>query len=236
MLPSIGPGKTSFLHFWTLEVELLFYIAVALLFFTFGRLRREVLFAAYISTGLCILYKGFLSGVMFKSPLLAFLMMFWGALCRSFLYFKFYRWSWLAPVKGVDWARSVMFGLLTAPLVFRPIVHFFLPHLGGDRPNWLRLVSVFAAFGFLFWVVFKPVRIGWLSSVGRWTYSTYLLHLVVIMAVHWVGQFPFFSGLYRIPLFFTFLVLIISFAVGAVAYRWIEQPSDAIGKRLAAGR
>gem|GEM_PF-6457974 len=35
-----------------------------------------------------------------------------------------------------------------------------------------------------------------------------------------------------VPLLFTITVIVASFAVGAVAYRWIEQPSDSIGKRI----
>jgi len=227
MLPhSFGSPRVS-VQFWTLEVELIFYGIVALLFLVTGRLGWRVLSTAYIACGVGLaLFPHSVEWL----PTRYLIIMFWGALCREVLRFDFSRWHYLAPWRGVDWARSVVLGGITGLLMLRHLAWGGLGLLEGDPSATLPyLPLVTAAFGFLFWALLTPVRIAWLSRVGRWTYSTYLLHWVVTIG----GFLPFVPHLEKWPVGLYYAALLfVSFGVGGVAYRWIEQPSDRIGKRL----
>jgi len=163
--------------------------------------------------------------------------MLWGTLCRETLRVNFLHWGWLAPIKGVEWGRSTVLGLLTGALISRPIgeIYFGLCEQDYDQIKG-DVAWVCAVFGFLFWVIFTPVRIDWLSRIGRWTYSTYLLHWgVMILALRAANLF-FIRNLNSAPMLFTTIVVVASFAAGAVFYRWIEQPSDRVGKWFTRGK
>jgi len=228
------------LHFWTLEVEMIFYITLAFLFIIFGRLRWKLLFTGYIFLILWTVFGGFPVGIApHYFPIPAIMVMFWGAVCREVLRVDFTKCNWFLPIKGIAWARSSAIGLITAPLVIMGLYYFIY----GGANEWENVETRFglsllcAVFGFLFWVILTPIRINWLSVVGRWTYSTYLFHFIVIVGVRALIESTNLSGLssilYAWPLpVYVVVVLVLCFAVGAMAYRWIEQPSDKIGKRL----
>ncbi|WP_082782588.1 acyltransferase family protein [Cephaloticoccus capnophilus] len=247
MLPSLrrfaGLGWAhGFLHFWTLEVELIFYITLAFLFMIFGRLRLRLLLFGYISLVLCTTWGAFPVGAAPQySPIPSIMVMFWGAVCREILRFDFSKYTEFVPMKGVNWSRSLAIGLVTAPLVIIGLYYFIY----GGSNEWGRVETrfglslLFAVIGFLFWVVLTPIRINWLSAVGRWTYSTYLFHFLIIIGVRNFiasnnpGGLSFILHGWPLPVYVVGL-LVLCFAVGAVAYRWIEQPSDRVGKWLTA--
>jgi len=232
MIPRYLGNALLAAHFWTLEVELVFYIVVSVLFLIVGRLDWRVLLLVYFICGLGAMSHFDISRWLSAQNLIV---MFWGALCREILHFDFSRWAWLAPIKGVNWARAAVLGLLTGTLVFHSLGGICF---GLYEQDYLQvrgeLALTGAVLGFLFWVILTPVRIDWLSRVGRWTYSTYLLHFCVIIMAHRVLSFFSIKNPNPVPMLFTSIVIAVSFAVGAVAYRWIEQPSDWIGKRLTA--
>jgi len=249
MLPSLRKfagleDAYGFLHFWTLEVELMFYITIAFLFMIFGRLGLKLLLTGYISLVLWTVFGGFPVGIApHYFPIPAIMVMFWGAVCREILRFDFSQYRWSAPIKRMDWSRSSAIGLVTTPLVIIGLYYFIY----GGSYGWGNVETRFglsllcAVFGFLFWVILTPIRINWLSAVGRWTYSTYLLHFIVIIGIRNVIDSNALSGrsfilrAWPLPIY-TLISLVLCFAVGAMAYRWIEQPSDRIGKRLTAKR
>jgi len=210
-------------HFWTLEVELLFYTAV-------GMFGWRVLLPVYLLCGLSVIFP---SGIGYRLQVEHLVVMFWGALCREILHVNFSRWTWLNPIRGVNWARAVVLGLLTGFLTSRPLVTITFGLYEQDYSAVKgELALTCAALGFIFWVVFTPVRIDWLSRIGRWTYSTYLLHWGVMIVALRVTHFFSIKEPTSVPMLFASIVIAASFAVGAVAYRWIEQPSDRIGKWL----
>jgi len=215
-------------HFWTLQVEVVFYIVLSVLFLLLGRLSGNILLITYL---LCAIGLVLPWDIYQWLPIQHLIIMFWGSLCRKALYFDFSRRRWLTPIKRVDWSRSAVFGFLTVPLIYRSLVSISLGHQVR-----YELMLVCAALTFLFWIIFTPVRINWLSRIGHRTYSTYLLHFGVMILSHRIVKHLSLEEFFHLPLFFTTFVLVLSFAVGALAYRWIEQPSDAIGKQLAAGR
>jgi len=234
MLPTYLGSVVLAPQFWTLEVEFLFYTVSALLFLLVGHLRWRVLLIAYSLCGIGVLLPSTMSYWLHAKYLMV---MFWGALCREILQVDFSRRTCLLSVKGANWARAIVLGLLTGFLIFKPLVSIGFGLYDQDYPQ-VRggLALTYAVLGFLFWVILRPVRVSWLSCVGRWTYSTYLLHFGVMTTMMRVLKFFSIENSNSVPLLFTITVIAASFAVGAVAYRWIEQPSDAIGKRLTRGK
>jgi len=237
MLPSFAQPKV-WTHFWTLEIELFFYVLVAGLFISFGRIGGWVTFFAYsLISGLAAPY--FLIYPIFWNSLLPHLaVMFWGATCREILYSDISDWPFL-NFKGKG--RAFLIGLVTAPIISGASILIYRGITLYGPISWsgvlgLGVSLLIAILGFLFWVVVaRPVRFGWLSTVGRWTYSTYLLHAIVLWGIgKAVHLFPVLGG--QSLLLYIFLALVLSFTVGAVAYRWIEQPSNRVGKWLTRGK
>jgi len=113
MLPSLGASGNGFYHFWTLEVELIFYFSAAALFFIFGRLNWKVLLPVYLL--LIVLTTREVAApdavINYDTMLPCLVVMFWGGICRKILRFDFSRWRWLAPKRGVNWARAAALGI-----------------------------------------------------------------------------------------------------------------------------
>jgi len=234
MLPSLGIRGGGFFHFWTLEVEFVFYFLVAALFLVFGRLGWKILLPGYLIISAFAVRKIIdpNAALNYDTLLPNLVVMLWGSLCREILRFDFYRWLRLSPKSDVNWGRSIALGLSSGVTVIILLMAYC--GMRGTGRSY-ELAGLFGLLGFLFWSVLTPVRIRWLSYVGRWTYSTYLLHFLVIMAARkLIREYPFFTARSGTPLVFTGLCLLGSFVIGALAYRWIERPSDAVGKRLTA--
>jgi len=87
MLPSLGGEAHGFGQFWTLEVELVFYLLVAALFFVFGRLGWKVLLPSYLALVILAVRKVLgPNAILDYDTMLPYLVvMFWGGLCREIL-------------------------------------------------------------------------------------------------------------------------------------------------------
>jgi len=231
MLPRLGVEEHAFSQFWTLEVELVFYVLIAALFFIFGRLGWKVLLPSYLLLVVLAVRKVTApnAALDYDTMLPHLVVMFWGALCREILRLDFSRWQWLAPKRGINWARSAALGM---PSGITTIV--LLMYYSGTRKTGrsYELAGLFSILGFLFWIILTPARLRLLAKVGCWTYSTYLLHGSVLFISRSIFDISFFRESYRIPPLFPILSLVASFTLGALAYRWVEQPSDQIGKQL----
>jgi len=235
MLPSLGASGHGFHHFWTLEVELIFYFLVAALFFILGRLGWKVLVPVYLLLIVLTVKKVTDpdSVIDYDTMLPCWVIMFWGGICREILRFDFSYFRCLSPRHGVNWARSVSLGVVSGITAIVLLVSYAGMGEAG-RPY--QLSGLFGILGFLFWVILSPIQIDWLSRVGRWTYSTYLFHFLVIVIVRWLLKLPNLGHASPIPPLFLVLCLLVSFVIGALAYRWVEQPSDQIGKQLTTNR
>jgi len=209
-------------------------LSYSALFLIFGRLGWKILLPSYLVVVVFAVRKIVdPNAVLNYDTLLPYLVvMLWGSLCREILRFDFSRWRKSAPKSNVDWGRSVALGLASGvTIIILLMAYSAMPATGHSY----ELAGLFGLLGFLFWSILTPVRMRWLSYIGRWTYSTYLLHLLVITTgLKLIRKYPLFDTLFGSPLAFTGLCLLGSFAVGALAYRWIERPSDSIGKRLTA--
>jgi len=231
MLPSLGSRGHSVAQFWTLEIELVFYLIIAGLFLIFGRLGRMVLLLGYLLLlGLAVWKITAPNTVIDYDTMLPYLVvMFWGGICREILRFDFSLWRWLAPKRGVNWSRSAALGVVSGMTMIVLLMGYSAVRATGRS---CEIAGAWGILGFLFWVILAPSRIDWLSRVGRWTYSTYLFHFSVIFTARSLLNMPKFEDSSLVPPFFTALCLLISFALGALAYRWLEQPSDLVGKQL----
>jgi len=233
MLPRLGGAEHAFSQFWTLEVELVFYMLVAALFFIFGRLGWKVLLPSYLLLVVLAVRKIIApNAVLDYDTMLPYLVvMFWGGLCREILRLDFSRWRWFSPKFGVNWARSATLGILSGITTIVLIMGY--SGMRGTGRSY-ELAGLSGILGFLFWIVLTPARLRLLAQVGCWTYSTYLLHGSVLFISRSIFDISFFRESYCIPPFFPILSLFVSFGLGALAYRWVEQPSDQIGKQLTA--
>jgi len=230
MFPSLFGVRGIGGHFWTLEIELIFYLATTILFLVFGSLKWRVVFPVYVLTAVWCFswpHPPEESGYWIRLPLFL-LLMFYGACCREIM-----RIQWASDHRAHRFYRAIALGIVTALGAIWPMQAGVLAILENDFYQ-LKAASVmfFSILGFLFWVLFLRVNIEWLARVGRWTYSTYLFHWVVLYPIlsktlsHLVGW---------TLSFYIIVSLGISFGFGAIAYRWLEQPSDRIGKRIAEG-
>jgi len=231
MLPSLGPSGHGFHHFWTLEIELVFYFLIVALFLIFGRLGWKVILPVYLLLAALTVRKVTAPDAVinYDTMLPCLVIMFWGGICREILRFDFYYFRWLAPKRGVNWARSSALGVVSGMTMAVLLMSYSRVQGAGNAHE---LVGVFGILGFLFWVILTPIRLDWLSRVGRCTYSTYLFHFLVIVIARSLLKMPKYGDASLVPPFFAGLCLLGSFALGALAYRWIEQPSNQVGKQL----
>jgi peptidoglycan/LPS O-acetylase OafA/YrhL len=178
MIPSIA-GVTSMAgHFWTLEVELVFYLMVAALFLAIGKLGWKVILPVFILVGaLYVESPKFSFEDHWHFIMLYLAVMFWGASCREIMQFSF---DWLSRFIRVNVARAIAIGLASGLLLIRPLKSAYFGII--EENTSLLQFNVSVSLGillFLFWVVLTPVHSTILARFGRWTYSTYLLHAVV---------------------------------------------------------
>lgn len=236
MIPSLGSVTSAAGHFWTLEVELVFYTIVAALFLLLGKLGWKVIVPIFILIGgWYVEWPKFPLEEHWKSIILYLAVMFWGACCREIMQFDFSRW--VEPARE-NLVRSIAIGLASGLLLIRPLKSAYFALLEGDASLLeFGASSSLAILLFLFWVVLTPVHSAVLARVGRWTYSAYLLHAVVFYSALRIitkWDLTFFHGW---PLIFYVLVMIgLCFGVGGLAYKWIELPSDRAGKTLTGGK
>jgi len=223
MLPSLAGAPLAQGVFWTLEIELVFYLVVIFLFLIFGRFNRVIIGTCYLAfLSLYWIFPEDIRSLNYWGCLPLYLaIMFYGAFCRRIVHDD-------TSYLGIS-MRSAALGVTTGLLTIWPIQIGYFGLIERDYHQLKASALLFAVvFLFLFWIVIRPVKITWLSHVGRWTYSTYLLHLSTIYGLS--------KMLTWLPAWGYIIVSVsLSFFVGAVAYRWIEQPSDRIGKRLTQG-
>ncbi len=219
--------------FWTLEVELVFYFATALLFLALGRFK---LIAAII--GFAISYKLWRMDILISYqgnlPIIGYLLaiMFTGSAARCVydldsepLFSRSENWKKAARI-----ILAILVYLIASPVLEAIEKSFSNPDPVWNRYGWGHFLGLvlFAAFLFLSRVP------RWLSAAGRSTYSAYLLHAIVftLLARLWKTQS---LPQTRLELY-VLIVTLITFGIAALSYRYIEKPSIRLGKYLAKSR
>jgi len=217
MFPSlVGVGFIAG-HFWTLEIELAFYVILASSWGGGGGL----LLIFIVVIGLLWASPHFFDTGGHWGDKVSFLtLMFFGALCREVMSSKLGR-------MGRVLALGVITNLVCLYHLEEAIFDFL--HRGYLRVNF-PVIVLSAIFCFLFWVILRPVRLQWLAKVGRSTYSTYLFHWIIVYSL--LAPMRKYLEVWMWPIY-TAVAIVLSLLFGSLAYRWIEQPSDRIGKRIA---
>jgi len=232
-------------HFWTLQVELVFYVIVGFLFLMFGRLGLRVILPIYLGSNsvlwiwICFVWPYLAPISLFWFGLPVYLTaMFWGACCRELINETPFR----AGCIVFRYRRAIGIGIVTGLFSMIPLNTSFLGFVeGNDLMLDQGLMTFSGIIIFLFFGILTPVKLDWLAYVGRWTYSTYLFHMAVIYFVlrainsRILSEFSDTLRGWPLPIY-VLMLTVLCFGVGALAYRWIEQPSDRIGKRFTAKR
>jgi len=220
--------------YWTLFQELLFYALCALLF-AFGLLHRPLVLAIASAAGLVIFLVGYLPGVRTGAGPLFFLydaelslhlsVMFAGALLRH----------WYDGRLGPGLPRALLVTVLTAWIVLPLYAGSFLDSSGGyvwvypgmEGPKVLA-VALFLIL--CFWL--KPNLPG-LPTLGRISYSIYLVHWFVMYGLLWLAQMaPGFEWLRADVVPSVVAVLVLTVGISFLTYRFIEVPMIDLGRRL----
>lgn len=232
MLPSLWGQPFAMGHYWTLEVELVFYFSCALLYLIGKRIG---LLPSLLSLGLVLLAKraGWFAGAGDHWPFMPndLSVMFWGCCCR--LVYDGELPAWLG--RHAKLAGVLIVAASTALVLWEPLswlwIGFTLDSPGHQRLGWGYTLGILL---FLGWVVLGRVRARWLEYIGKGTYSIYLLHpvafYVVLKALHMPGLAPLRD--LHLALYLAVLMPV-CVAVGMLGYRLIEVPSDRLRRLLA---
>gem|GEM_PF-6625672 len=158
MLPSLGSRGHSVAQFWTLEIELVFYLTIAGLFLIFGRLGGKAFLPGYLlPMGLTVRTVTASDAVIDYDTMQPYLVvMFWGGIFRKILRLDFSCWQGLAPKRGVNWARSAALGIASGTTIFVLLMSYSAVRGTGRS---CELAGAFGILGFLFWVILPPIRV-----------------------------------------------------------------------------
>jgi len=221
-------------YFWTLQIELVFYFLISFLFLLFGRFTwrffislLSILTIPY-AVWVCISGGRFAPFYHFSQCLpFSILLMMWGASCRAIL--NQHTFSKINSKN--DYSRAIKLGLATGTLTIIPFNSVYFGAL-----EWKRFqlhegsVTILGIFIFLFLGILKPIKSLTLARLGRNTYSTYLLHGAVNLALLY-----FFTrlGITNWPLSILIVItLAFSFMLGEIFYRHVETPSNSLGRYI----
>jgi peptidoglycan/LPS O-acetylase OafA/YrhL len=215
-LPAGAPHALGL--YWTLAFEMVFYVAVSVLFLL-GWHRRSV--ALSLAASAACLGAAALAGPLLGRP--APLGMF--CLATMFLGTVFHRWHAgevrlraLAACAGTALAAGVAMLSSAAGALAAADGPGFLPMLTA----WLGAYAVFCA-----GVALRRRTVpGWLRRLGTISYSVYLVQALVLIAVPALPS----------PLLSAALWAVLVVGGSELTYRFVEQPAVRLGRRLTAGR
>ena len=232
MLPTLFGVPGAMGHFWTLEIEFIFYCVVVVLFLS-GKLANARLLVTLVCL-LSIQYMGHIThgltwtegqGHWSQLPQCLAIML-WGSLLR-----RDYNPAASALEKLKTWntwpiiiATVFVFGrALGLGALFKHVeLHTWLSGLGTLWGLLLFVAFALAGRGWPRWTV-------WLGTIS---YSIYLLHPLVLHPLHYFLQsHPQFAAVPGWVLMG--LVALLTVAVSSVTYLLVEAPCNALASRLA---
>jgi peptidoglycan/LPS O-acetylase OafA/YrhL len=232
MLPTVFGITSAMGHFWTLEIEFVFYVLVVLLFLT-GRLKHPWFIVALIVV-LALKPAGFLlnkltwasgQGHWGELPLCLAIML-WGSLLRTH-----YDPDARFGAKLRAWATAPI-AVATALVVGRALSPGAVLK-GVDFMTWLGGLGTF--WGLLLFVAFALSGQRWPRFMVWWgtvSYSIYLFHPAVFYPLYFfLKAQPEFA---HAPLaVWVLLCAVLTVALASLSYRWVEAPANAYALRLA---
>lgn len=214
--------------YWTLEVELLFYVSIAVLFMVglLGSMRSLVCFFLVLVT--YCLFAPFLRHVLhipFPHGYPLFLAsMYAGAILR--------RMDGAGLPKTGVFAAIGGYFVLVYLIVMYAIYNLWEPT--NPRAIYQFMPFFVAAVTFLVFSYILPLHSRVLSYCGKVSYSIYLLHLIIRdVFFGFVDNFSFpLSVSFIAPIIMNALYLCLVVAVATVSYYTVESPAIAFGRRL----
>ncbi|WP_246504669.1 acyltransferase family protein [Bradyrhizobium agreste] len=229
MLQTFVNVPNLWVFYWTLAIELLFYVGCTILF-AMGLLNQRftavtiVIAAALVGTTAALLLESrTVSSVMEVGLNLS--AMFLGKIIRDTVIGGKLRWTHVT----VCTLLYAVFAATLADRRFGGVYHenFFYSYSIGSAYVCAALVFIaFAVFG---------ERMAWrpMAFVGVISYSVYLMSPFVIVAVHrlvWFGDGPFGWSL------FMGVILALSILVSWMTYAFVEKPCISFGQRFRSAR
>jgi peptidoglycan/LPS O-acetylase OafA/YrhL len=229
MLQTFVNIPNLWVFYWTLAIELLFYVGCTILF-AMGLLNRPltavgiVIAAALIGTAAALLIESrTVSSLMEVGLNLS--AMFLGKVVRDTVIGGKLRWSHV----GVCTALYAIFAITLSDRRFGGVYqeNFFYSYSIGSAYVCAALVFIaFAAFG---------ERMAWraMAFVGTISYSVYLMSPFVIVAIHrfaWVGDGPLGWSAFAV------MIVMLSILVSWMTYTFVEKPSISFGQRFRSAR
>lgn len=207
------------LHTWSLSVEWQFYLMYPVLlmaWFRFaGRSTRRLTGLLVTGAVVSLLWSIWLSG---QSPKSAFYFLparAWELLAGGVVLLASRRWP-LAKPAGVAVLVVGLSMVAAAAMLFNPSLLW--PGYAAMLPVFGACLVIFAGRTEAVWAG-NPV----FSSLGRWSYSIYLVHWPLVVALGYFGV--------KGEMMWQGLALAATVLLGAASYRWVEVPS----RKMASG-
>ncbi len=218
--------------YWTLQVEMIFYVSCSVLFLL-GFLRNSSVIALVtgllfsISLAEVFIRLPFDMGESLKNTLLFLCIMFWGALYRT--------WHTKKKLKPI--LSFILWGVPIALLALTIQALLFKYADASNVENIIRVKSSASlALGLLLFLTiahsrsftYKPLVI-----LGEISYALYLFHPIVIFPVYWLSGRPYTIWIRTMPLeFWVFSTMLASVLVAYFVHRWVELPAIRKGREI----
>lgn len=219
-------------HYWTLEVELIFYGLVLALFWM-GHLHREktiALFLLALSIAWPVLYRfPFGKLIVDRNLVWSFLayfltVMFWGAMVRARRARRPATRTWRVAFRE-DWP----YGLVTTLVFGRPVIAILFGSQTVHQEDWRG--TFLGLLLFLLFVRIPARRARPFVWIGTVSYSLYLFHPAVFYPLFlWVARHEAWS--HAALGWYVLASMIVSIACAGFVYRLVEAPSNAYARRL----
>jgi peptidoglycan/LPS O-acetylase OafA/YrhL len=213
--------------YWTLVVEILFYITATALFIA-GALERPIIVAAVALLAIAsavVPMSANMQGMHVPVTLLGYHLSFLllGALIRQAL-------TDVPYGRPMAWLVGIAIGV-TLPLVSGLLTGQFTNFTISQPTGVIYAIAAALALYLLFWLPRFQSQPWFALSLGAWSYSIYLFHEPIADAVTWVIAPT--NGLQAVA--FVVAVTAITIVVAYFIYRFIEAPAIALGKTLVRG-
>jgi peptidoglycan/LPS O-acetylase OafA/YrhL len=217
--------------FWTIPVEIHFYVVFVGLWVSYSTVRRATI-AAIICLGAALLLLNYYSP--FNETLIAGAPFFFcGVLISRWKAIRKHRMVLLSAVSVASFPLALLMYPLITVAAFRQVGYSVAPL--SDDQLWHNPVCLAAASGCLVAALCSPIVSSILSSrammhLGKVSYGIYLLHMPVLLVLYRA------TVLSQWPVVFLFATLLLSIVVATAAHQLWEAPARRNINRLLISR